>query len=51
LRHGDVFDPNQTDEATLSIRTFNRRAAEDDRLLATIYPGGDGILMAVKLHD
>ncbi len=49
--HGNIANPESRDVATEAIREFNRRAARDPRLLATIYPGGDGMLVAVKVQE
>jgi predicted O-methyltransferase YrrM len=37
------------DEANIAMREFNRQVAEDSRLMSTIYPGGDGMVIAVKI--
>lgn len=50
FRHGSVLDPEARDEATQAIRAFNRRVSHEPRLLSTIYPAGDGMLIAVKIH-
>ncbi len=47
--HGRIADPHQRDDATQAIRAFNDQIARDPRLLATIYPGGDGMAIAVKI--
>lgn len=49
FRHGAIVDPENDEESTVTIREFNRRVAEDDRLVATLYPAGDGMTVAVKL--
>jgi len=36
------------DESSRIVQELNRRAAQDERLVSTIYPGGDGFLVAVK---
>ncbi len=46
--HGNITNPYQRDAATQAIRIFNRRVANDPRLLSTIYPGGDGMVIAIK---
>ncbi len=46
--HGRITDPHQRDAATEAIRSFNRRVADDPRLMATIFPAGDGTLVAIK---
>lgn len=49
LRDGKVADPHDTEEYTLVMRAFNRRVAQEPRVLSTIYPAGDGTLVAVKV--
>ena len=49
LRHGSVADPNDHDPDTEAIRAFNRRAAADPRGISTLYPGGDGTVVVVKI--
>lgn len=48
LGHGNVPDPTVTDEFTEQMRAFNRYAAGVPGLISTIYPAGDGTLVAVK---
>jgi caffeoyl-CoA O-methyltransferase len=48
FRHGSVIDPKDHAPDTEGIRTFNRLAARDPRLIATIVPIRDGLLVAVK---
>ena len=48
FRHGSVIDPKDHTPDTEGIRTFNRLAARDPRLIATIVPIRDGLLVAVK---
>jgi predicted O-methyltransferase YrrM len=31
------------------MRAFNRRVATDPRVISTIFPGGDGMVVAVKV--
>jgi predicted O-methyltransferase YrrM len=50
LRGGSIVDDSGQDEATQSMREFNRRIAENPKLLSTIYPGGDGMVIAVKIE-
>lgn len=47
FRGGDVVNPTSRVPETEYIRGFNRRFAEDPRLLGTIYPAGDGLLVGV----
>jgi predicted O-methyltransferase YrrM len=49
LRGGWIVDDSALDEANVAMREFNRMVAEDKRLLATIYPGGDGMVVAVRV--
>jgi caffeoyl-CoA O-methyltransferase len=46
FRGGRVQDPQQ-DEAALEMDYFNRRVANNNRVISTIFPGGDGTLIAV----
>ncbi len=48
LMHGSVSDPGNHELSTNMMRGFNQRAADDPRVTSTIYPGGDGMLVAVK---
>jgi predicted O-methyltransferase YrrM len=41
LRHDDA--------STAAIRSYNRRLADDTRLLTTFLPAGDGVAVSVKL--
>lgn len=50
--HGRVVRPDWQDNPDVKgLRLFNRRLAEDPRLLATIIPVGDGIAVAVRLAE
>jgi len=49
FRHGDILKEDISDENTLTIRALNRQAANNPRLISTIFPAGDGILLAVKI--
>jgi predicted O-methyltransferase YrrM len=49
LRGGKIVDDAALDESNVAMRNFNRIVAEDKRLLATIYPGGDGMVVAVRV--
>lgn len=44
---GKIADPNNREPDVERIRAFNRRLAEDPRLIATIFPAGDGTAVAV----
>lgn len=47
FRGGAVADPANREADTDLMRTFNRRFAAEPRLLATIFPAGDGTLIGV----
>ena len=47
FRKGAILDPDNRDSAVTATRDFNRRVAEDPRLMATIFPAGDGMTIAV----
>lgn len=49
LWYGKVFDQNDQEIDTQAIREFNRRVAQERRVISTIFPGGDGTLVAVKI--
>ena len=49
LRGGRVAMQKNVDENTRAIQAFNRRVADDPRLISTIYPAGDGMLVAAKV--
>ena len=49
LRGGKVAEAGEHDENTRIIRSLNLQAADDPRLISTIHPGGDGMLVAVKI--
>ena len=42
-------DPKDKTADTEAIRAFNKRAAADPRGISTIYPGGDGTVVVVKV--
>lgn len=46
--HDRVADPAQRDPDTVAIRELGKAVRADDRLLATLLPVGDGLLVAVK---
>ena len=46
--HGDVVDAADTSERTEALRAFNRRLAEDPRMVSLIFPAGDGTAFAVR---
>ena len=47
LRHGQVADPENPDGFVRAMQAFNQHVASEPRLLATIYPGGDGLVMGL----
>lgn len=49
LRRGKVTLETAPDEAVEHTQAFNRRMAEEPRLLTTIFPQGDGTIMGIVL--
>ncbi len=49
--HGAVLDPNDRSGNALGVRAFNELAAHDPRLVATIIPVRDGLVVGVKTRD
>ncbi len=49
LRHGAVVDPKNKEEDTEAMRAFNKHVADEKRVLSTIFPAGDGMVIAVKV--
>jgi len=49
LRGGKVAYDVEADERTRVMRSFNSRVANDPRVISTIYPAGDGTLVAVRI--
>ncbi len=49
LLDGRAADPSDTGADARGVRAFNRLAAEDDRLVATIIRVRDGLLAGIKL--
>ena len=49
--HHKVADPSQRDPATITIRDLGRHLREDGRLVPTLLPVGDGLLVAVKREE
>lgn len=49
LRGGAVYDLANQDESVLALRNFNQQVASDYRVLSSIYPAGDGTLVAVRV--
>ncbi|XP_042037204.1 probable caffeoyl-CoA O-methyltransferase 2 isoform X2 [Salvia splendens] len=48
LWHGRVADPLINDSKTISIRNFNRKLMEDDRVSISMVPIGDGMTICRK---
>ena len=48
---GAVVDPDASSPAAEGVRTFNKLAAADPRLVATIVPVRDGLVVGVKVTD
>lgn len=49
--HGAAVDLNDTSGNALGVRKFNELAARDPRLVATIIPVRDGLLVGVKMRE
>jgi predicted O-methyltransferase YrrM len=47
FRHGALVDAADQSPETEYMRSFNRRFAAEPRLLSTIYPAGDGLLIGL----
>jgi predicted O-methyltransferase YrrM len=47
FRKGAILDLKNVDSAVSATREFNRRVADDPRLMSTIFPAGDGMTIAV----
>ncbi|GAB4579915.1 MAG: class I SAM-dependent methyltransferase [Anaerolineales bacterium] len=48
FRNGNVLNPD-ADEDVATIDALNRRTAYDPRVISTIFPAGDGTLVAVRI--
>jgi predicted O-methyltransferase YrrM len=48
FRKGSVAGTAEPDSYTADMQRFNRMAAEDGRTISTIFPAGDGMVLAVK---
>lgn len=48
LWHDQVADPAARDEVTRTLRDLGKQLRDDDRLLTTLLPVGDGLLVATK---
>ncbi|PSB19420.1 methyltransferase domain-containing protein [Phormidesmis priestleyi ULC007] len=45
---GRVADPNDHDKITQTIRAFNQKLANDDRIILSLLPIADGLTLALK---
>ncbi len=45
---GRVADPDDRDEITQTMRAFNQKLANDDRVLVSLLPIADGLTLALK---
>jgi predicted O-methyltransferase YrrM len=50
FRKGTVVGIVEDDDLSELMRQFNQRVAENERLISTIYPAGDGTLISVKIR-
>jgi caffeoyl-CoA O-methyltransferase len=50
LRRGSVAGVGEPDEHTATTDAFNRYVGSLSEMISTIYPGGDGTLLAVKIR-
>lgn len=48
LWHDRVADPAVRDETTVTLRTLAKELRDDDRLIVSLLPVGDGLLTAVR---
>lgn len=49
--HGTAVDPKDKSAAGMGVRRFNELAASDPRLVATIIPVRDGLVVGLKVGD
>ena len=49
FRKGSVIGLGEDDDNTELMRQFNQLVADDERLVSTIYPAGDGTIISVKV--
>ncbi len=49
FRKGSVAGLKADDEYSSGMRDFNQKIAKDPRVISTIFPAGDGTLIAVKI--
>jgi predicted O-methyltransferase YrrM len=48
FRNGGILDTSNHDEMNEAMQTFNRLVAQNQMFISTIFPAGDGTLIAVK---
>lgn len=48
LWYGQVADPDRQDPRTQAIRALNEKVRDDDRVVSSLVPIGDGLLLAMK---
>ncbi len=46
LWHGDVADPQATDETTTALRNLNQKISQDSRVASVLMTVGDGVMLA-----
>lgn len=51
FRKGSVVGIGEDDDHSDLMRRFNQQVADEDRLISTIYPAGDGTLISVKVSE
>ncbi|MEM8505789.1 MAG: class I SAM-dependent methyltransferase, partial [Cyanobacteria bacterium P01_D01_bin.1] len=51
LWYGRVADPDIKDNRTKRLRALNAKVLNDKRVMISLLPVGDGLLLAVKNHD
>ncbi|HWC74922.1 MAG TPA: hypothetical protein VG454_13385, partial [Gemmatimonadales bacterium] len=49
--HGAAVNPRDKSAAARGVRAFNKLAAGDPRLVATIVPVRDGLVVGLKVGD
>jgi predicted O-methyltransferase YrrM len=48
LWHDRVADPGSRDADTIALRELGKTVRDDDRVIPSLLPVGDGLLVAVK---
>jgi caffeoyl-CoA O-methyltransferase len=48
FRHGGLVDPADTSEETRALRLFHQRLSRTRGWISTVFPGGDGMAVAVS---